>query len=1157
MDLPLRGTKNAPRKFKGKYNQIKEFFSEVESVCTAKNITSNEEKCKAVLRYCSHQVTKVINGLQQFKDNNYDALKTELLFMYDGDRTEVEYSISDIGPLIKKWRSNKVSDQSSYREYYREFQQVAGWLHVRQKVTDEEFKLWFWAGLPRRLQREIKTHMRIRNPNLDVTKPFEVEKVTSAVQKLYPRDRFEDRIPFLIKGAPEKQNADESGSDASDEEDGSKTSSESEEEVIRMPSAKGKASTKNNKSVKFSAGETSRKEALMKGGNDDTSVDALIHQMKALNLNDPRHRVYWLQVRRDDPVMREKVREINALTFSSNFAPDERREAPPDTNRGTRFIGNTNTGGGRDDRRCYACGETGHTMARCDRIHALADKKIIRRDENRRWIWSDGSPIVQKEGESIINAIERGIKRAALVTLAPPEEESIYVYGDRDESDDGMESGDDDEAPPNWCLYGGGSASVDRDSDKENRPPFGNADERNGYLNPTGANRETLAVDRREPLMKSARFRPNERGHPHKSTGKAAAGNPWSKKDTARDDRVVPVESEANRKHRNDENSPKGKSDNTPRKEAAVGGRDAGPEPMMVDEEVPRSKGQEAVESGRRPRSNWARDGTSIRSAVTTEAALEIVSRLMRGDVTLPLGQLLSLAPELQKGLGKAMKGPVIREEQIPFQKVERPVTKQLAAVMRPRDDGIPEELRSLGLGSSNGKLIKVEARIGKARMKAVIDTGAEVNIISERMFKRTGLPRNFETTPLGDVNDGVKASLGKIKWAKIYLTPNRLLTIGELCVHNIEKFDLLLGREWQERNYGGTQDTEDGTLLRFTSRGVKYEMNVQPIAPGQEETDEESEIDLPKEECPRPHQGRRNACVVTVEGSNEEQDRPAEDELRRERGGVEPEERRTIEGLGRSWTYDGPQRPQIEQWRDSVGMSQGNVASEPSTYLADGKGEWSPEPGGNKFDYIEETPQRPQEGWSEDEELEEGELEDAKSPLPRKRARRESEEEETKRRTEIDEESDYWHEARSRNERRLRKRHRCRRVRHKELGIEERFHENLIQTIMKGGTNDDWETHLDSHPSLRRAHPWSDWSSEDLKTEWNMSEHQEEQTLNPETVPENLGFSPPPNNQEALNRNQKGKARVSTKGLMDEIVPRRSTRRMKPTEKENGEEWQ
>jgi hypothetical protein len=233
IDLPLKGHKKVPKTFTGDYRKVKDFFINIESTCNRENVSSSKEKCKAVVQYCSQEVTNVINGLISYKEEDYDRLKNDIIFIYDGERTEVEYGIADIRPFIKEWNKKKIRDLPTYKSFYKEFQKIVRWLYVQDKVTEDEYKLWFWAGLPKRFRRKIEERLRVNNPTLDVTKPFEIKSITKVVQKMYTQDRFENQIPLLLKGQKKKKkkvNSDSESSDDDKESDEESSSDESEEE---------------------------------------------------------------------------------------------------------------------------------------------------------------------------------------------------------------------------------------------------------------------------------------------------------------------------------------------------------------------------------------------------------------------------------------------------------------------------------------------------------------------------------------------------------------------------------------------------------------------------------------------------------------------------------------------------------------------------------------------------------------------------------------------------------------------------------------------------------------------------------------------------------------------------------------------------------------
>jgi len=117
--------------------------------------------------------------------------------------------------------------------------------------------LWFWARLPKKVQRKIEARMRLDNPALDDTKPFDVEIVTTAAGKAFTRDRFEHRIPLLIKRSAKDTDDSLSGSDSSSsEESDSGSEGETDQEAVKeaVNKLKKRAHPKKKKKVPLGAG---------------------------------------------------------------------------------------------------------------------------------------------------------------------------------------------------------------------------------------------------------------------------------------------------------------------------------------------------------------------------------------------------------------------------------------------------------------------------------------------------------------------------------------------------------------------------------------------------------------------------------------------------------------------------------------------------------------------------------------------------------------------------------------------------------------------------------------------------------------------------------------------------------------------------------------
>jgi hypothetical protein len=58
--MPSPQAREAPAKFTGKYEDVKQFLKRYNNLCLAYNVDNGSEKCKQVLDYCSHKVIQVI-----------------------------------------------------------------------------------------------------------------------------------------------------------------------------------------------------------------------------------------------------------------------------------------------------------------------------------------------------------------------------------------------------------------------------------------------------------------------------------------------------------------------------------------------------------------------------------------------------------------------------------------------------------------------------------------------------------------------------------------------------------------------------------------------------------------------------------------------------------------------------------------------------------------------------------------------------------------------------------------------------------------------------------------------------------------------------------------------------------------------------------------
>src|SRR5215471_11530932 len=96
LDMPLPGTKQAPKKFKGDYRHVKDFIDHYERLLHRFNVKDDKEKCTAIRQYCSSTVRETIEGMKAYHIPKWDDLKATLLKFYDAERNEQRYNERDL-----------------------------------------------------------------------------------------------------------------------------------------------------------------------------------------------------------------------------------------------------------------------------------------------------------------------------------------------------------------------------------------------------------------------------------------------------------------------------------------------------------------------------------------------------------------------------------------------------------------------------------------------------------------------------------------------------------------------------------------------------------------------------------------------------------------------------------------------------------------------------------------------------------------------------------------------------------------------------------------------------------------------------------------------------------------------------------------------------
>ena len=241
------------------------------------------------------------------------------------------------------------------------------------------------------------------------------------------------------------------------------------------------------------------------------------------------------------------------------------------------------------------------------------------------------------------------------------------------------------------------------------------------------------------------------------------------------------------------------------------------------------------------------REVTKVRpDAVKT--SIQLSGQIMKSTHTVALETLLEISPQLRRALGSAVRGtngnpsPESRKEN---------ESKTFAAVPDDGDEapwGQAPITRQMVADNERDNLLKIKVHVGDVAIMAIIDTGSQANLISERAYSASGLMRTDENImPMVGAFGGHGVCIGKLEWVPLYITAGKVLTWGsKIGVLRNPPFDMILGQTWLTGNKVSIEQRPEGVYLSLIYKNKKVLVNVCPNsrylrrAPGGKENREE-----------------------------------------------------------------------------------------------------------------------------------------------------------------------------------------------------------------------------------------------------------------------------------------------------------------------------
>ncbi|KAJ7109525.1 hypothetical protein C8R44DRAFT_635591, partial [Mycena epipterygia] len=426
MDMPIRGSKEAPKTFKGKHTEVLHFIQHYDRLLSKCRVT-DKEKCEYILEYCSADVQNVVQAMDSFYKNKWTKLRKEILKFYDAERAAQKYKPSDVVTYTLKSKNHPCFNLTQWRKYFVKYNSIAGGPYRRGHLSKDNYLGYYWLGIHSTLRQILENRILQQRSQHDNSQ-YSMNEINGAAEWYFRRNKFESLIVNAAEYGIDID--DEDSGDDSDSESSSSEESDSDYEEFRRKKKLREKKKKHEKKQKQAAKEKGSRNQMKFEGNED-EVASMIKKLNAMKIDDPDYAPVYYRVMVLDKtgtaakcVKAPKIEddeEIPSRTYIrppqktfSNPAPSNNAEnsntKTPATYPNNIPLGERKTGNYPNpaDRGCFGCNELGHRVFECQSIAGLIQKNIITfNEETRRLEMKNGAAIRRNPGENLVQAAER------------------------------------------------------------------------------------------------------------------------------------------------------------------------------------------------------------------------------------------------------------------------------------------------------------------------------------------------------------------------------------------------------------------------------------------------------------------------------------------------------------------------------------------------------------------------------------------------------------------------------------------------------------------------------------------------------------------------------------------------------------------------------
>ncbi|KAJ7018497.1 hypothetical protein C8F04DRAFT_1327408 [Mycena alexandri] len=883
-DMPIRGSKDAPKTFRGKYTDVQRWVDHYEQLLNKCRIIDEQERCEHILAYCSIDVQNVIQTMESFERSRWTRLKKEILRHFDAERVYQKYKPADVEKYAMKKRQETCYSLTQWRKYFIKYNSIAGGPLTKGYLSREDYNAYFLIGIQRPLRQILENRILQANPYRNDEAQYTIREINEAAEWYFRRNRYES---LMVRAADlgEELDDDFSGNESDSDVSGSDDDESDYDEFLRKKKQRAKKK-KQERTKKVTTKKVATDRGTQKFQGNEEEIAGMIRKLNAMRLDDPEYApIYYKVMVMDSSGTAEKCvkppvverGESARVQFSRppplRPSPEARANTPASyPNNIPLAAAGANGPSGAGAPGCFGCDEPGHRISECRRVgELLANGVIVRSEDGRRLIMSNGAWIRRNIGESLVSAAGRiaaaNTPRVMLnyvEDLWGQEDKVSHFYqlesrdgrtghGDSDDDDTG-EAGSEEESWKDLKILRDRRSAVSNFYRAESRraqivelessEEESTADEEEDanqriYLTMprqvSGGEASVNAADRTEPSTRKARrfaldgVYPPRRERPQRGEVKDLHKEAQNAEVPLRRERPATTEPAPGRERSADKISDRPtaspKTDTVPniqpfearRVRSAEGdiempesgGKTKKPASQKKNDEQNQKGAGQLNEEEKGPKPASGRQ-SELSATVDKKAVLD---RIMDTQIPMSLRELFVTSKEIRTEIQDLIKVKNVRAVLLGSTR-HHPL---IASLNWPREEGV---------------LIKIDMTTNGKQVCAIIDTGSQLDVVRAdiaALFIGRSVDMS-QVTNMKDANGGRGQLQGQIQGVEFNC--GGVVTSANLWVSQKAPFELLLGRPWQRGNLVSIDERAEGTYLIFKDRETRkprYELLAVP----------------------------------------------------------------------------------------------------------------------------------------------------------------------------------------------------------------------------------------------------------------------------------------------------------------------------------------